>query len=141
MLVALFTLGKLVKRQSMSCPLCAGFLDKTYTGLSREISVLADTHAKTEALKHKDMFLDIYMMYYRREYERLFQSRKEAFLITYKDSLQQRYVGHSGLCIACSSACFNAYTNVCVSSSSLVFDSTAQFCFHSVDATCDNCAT
>jgi len=121
----------------MSCPLCADFLDKTYTGLSREISILADTHAKTEALKHKDMFLDVYMMYYRREYERLFLSRKEAFLITYKDSLQQRYVGHSGLCAACYSAC----TNVCVSSSSLVFDSAAQFCFHSVDVTCDNCAT
>ena len=116
----------------MSCPVCEDFLTYSeyyvFENLSPEISILAERFAKSEALKHLDMYVDFYMLYYRREYERLLELKKHTCLDAYKASLLGRYNNHPRLCKSCNHGC-------------LQFDHSAKFCFHNsdFDPSCENC--
>jgi hypothetical protein len=114
----------------MTCPQCADFLlnSEKYAieKISAEISVLANNFAQEKA-PLGDLYIDHYMMYYRMEYTRLYNSMKVAAVNKYNILISSKYLGSSNLCVNCKSE------------HHFDFNTDVKFCFHASDSTCENC--
>jgi hypothetical protein len=119
----------------MSCPQCTDFFlnSEKYAvnKISGEISTEADNFARKMALgeQNQEIYIDYYIMYYRIEYTRLFNSRKAEAVESYKSVILPIYLHNTLLCKKCNIE--NIYK----------FDDSAKFCFHksTFDVNCDNC--
>jgi hypothetical protein len=116
------------------CPQCADFLtnsEKYAIGkISGEISALADKFAQVNS-PLGDLYIDHYMMYYRIEYTRLYNSMKPDAVSEYNTLIASKHSCNSLLCLNCRSEHhFN-------------FNEIVKFCFHlsEFDADCENCAS
>jgi len=114
------------------CPQCKDFTENSeayaFSRLSPEIAMEADSYAvkmTDAAIANK---IDLYMMYYRIEYTRLHQLRKEKYLDAYQNTISLKYSGDPGLC------------TICKIPGSYDFNKEASFCFHSEEDGCSNCS-
>ena len=119
------------------CPKCKDFLENSekyaFSRLSPEIAVEADSYAikmTEEAAKSAPNTIDLYMMYYRIEYVRLQQLKKNKYIDAYLDTISSKYSGNPDLC------------PICKIPDSYDFNKTVSFCFHlpSTGEGCPNCS-
>jgi len=107
-----------------------------FNKLSAEISIEADKYAidKLASINTpRPPNIDLYMMYYRLEYERLFSSRKQLYITDYNKLISTKYTNTKDLCPLC-----------CIVEESSIpnyFNQKVSFCFHEVafDPKCENC--
>ena len=140
MLLVLFMLGyKLYspfpfrrKRRTMTCPQCADFLmnSEKYAieKISGEISVLADKFAQANSPVGQ-LYIDHYMMNYRIEYTRLYNSMKGATISEYNTLIANKHLGSQHLC------------RNCKTEHHFDFNNDVKFCFHitEFEPSCENC--
>lgn len=116
----------------MTCPQCADFLmnSEKYAieKISGEISALADKFAQSKS-PCGDLYIDHYMMNYRIEYTRLYNSMKADAVNEYNIFISTKHLGNPHLCVNCKT------------DNHFDFNKDVKFCFHITDfePSCENC--
>lgn len=120
----------------MNCPQCKDHEENSETyafnRLSPEAATAADKYAIEQLLKvpkPRPTDLDLYMMYYRIEYERISSSEKHKYLSEYAQLICTKYKDCSDLCAKCKEPKID------------YFNDKISFCFHEIpyDPKCENC--
>lgn len=132
------SIRRTTNKRSMSCPQCKDHSENSETyafyKCSESVSKMAAKYAITKldnTPKPRPNDIDLYMMYYRIEYERLLQTHKQQYITEYSNIIATKYTNSEDLCLTCKNTTEPNYFNCEVS-----------FCFHEVDydPKCMNCA-
>lgn len=122
------------RKRMDNCPRCIDFnknAEQYATNkISKEITVLANEYANKKVECIKMNYIDHYMLHYRIEYTRLYNSRIQEAKESYNAVLDTLYINNPNLCPFCIKE--NDHS---------VFNQQISFCFHEkdYDDTCENC--